>query len=270
MNKAGSTERIFPGWVDALETNMLDYMAYYARHLPTMEVIDEKGLQIINSGVPSVLFNYICRARLTEAEGVQNRIEQAVRYFRERDLPFSWWISPSTLPKQLPKMLEQNGLKASSQIYEGMVMPLEQLPEQPSPEDLVIRSASNDEELNDFADVAAEAFQVPQEVMRSYYGQAGELSFSKHHPIRLYIGYWQGQPSVTCILYKADKMAGIYSVATVPKARRRGFGTALTLSALRDAREEGMLMAGLQATEKGKSVYERIGFVRCCTFFEYV
>ncbi|WP_010271141.1 GNAT family N-acetyltransferase [Paenibacillus senegalensis] len=271
MEKTKATTQAVSGWVEALEVNMLDYMEYYAKHLSSMEAVEKDGLQLINAKVPTVLFNYVCRSRLTGSdEQIQQQIQEAVAYFAEQRLPFGWWITPSTVPKDLPRYLKQNGLRRSHQVYEGMVMPLEQLPQQDKPQDLAIRIVSNDDELQHFADVAAEAFRVPKDVMRKYYGQAGELSFSKHHPIRLYIGYWEGHPAVTCILYREKEMAGIYSVATVPHARRRGFGTALTLAALRDAREEGLRLAGLQATEKGKSVYEQIGFVRCCTFLEYV
>lgn len=271
MEKAKTAKDVLPEWVRALEINMLDYMDYYASHLPDMEILEKAGLNLVNANVPTTLFNYVTRSSLSGSdEQIRQQIDEAIAYFNERKLPFGWWITPSTLPKDMPRYLEQKGLRRSSQVYEGMVMPLDQLPEQNPPQELVIRTASNENELQHFADVAAEAFKVPQNVMRTYYGQAGELSFSKHHPIRLYIGYWEDKPVVTCILYREKDMAGIYSVATVPYARRRGFGTALTLAALEDARQEGLLLAGLQATEKGKSVYEQIGFVPCCTFLEYV
>ena len=58
----------------------------------------------------------------------------------------------------------------------------------------------------------------------------------------------------------AGGLAGIYAVATLPEARRRGVGTAMTLHAMAEGRRRGASMAVLQATDFGRPVYERIGF----------
>ncbi|KAB8314073.1 GNAT family N-acetyltransferase [Tolypothrix campylonemoides VB511288] len=55
-------------------------------------------------------------------------------------------------------------------------------------------------------------------------------------------------------------VAGIYYVATLPKARRQGFATALVLAALHKARALKYSVGTLQALQMGVNVYTQIGF----------
>ncbi len=55
-------------------------------------------------------------------------------------------------------------------------------------------------------------------------------------------------------------VVGMYNVCTLVAYRRRGFGMALTLRPLLDAREAGHGVGMLQAGAQGVGIYERIGF----------
>jgi ribosomal protein S18 acetylase RimI-like enzyme len=65
-------------------------------------------------------------------------------------------------------------------------------------------------------------------------------------------------------------VAGIYNVATLPHARRRGFGGALTAHAVRDARKRGASVAVLQSSEAGLRVYQALGFRERCRFEQFI
>jgi GNAT superfamily N-acetyltransferase len=62
------------------------------------------------------------------------------------------------------------------------------------------------------------------------------------------------------MLFNGAGVAGIYGVATVPGARRKGIGAAISLAPLMDAREMGYRHAVLFSTDMATGVYERIGF----------
>ena len=64
-------------------------------------------------------------------------------------------------------------------------------------------------------------------------------------------------------------MAGIYDVATLPKARGRGIGSALTLAPLLDARQAGYRVGVLQSSEMGYGVYQKMGFQHLCQIENY-
>ena len=54
--------------------------------------------------------------------------------------------------------------------------------------------------------------------------------------------------------------ANVSFVATRPDARRRGLATAVTATALGDARNRGVSTASLQATPMAEQLYTRLGF----------
>jgi predicted GNAT family acetyltransferase len=66
-----------------------------------------------------------------------------------------------------------------------------------------------------------------------------------------------------------DEVVGIYNVATVPDARRGGFGTALTAAAMAYGLERGARWAILESSSMGMSVYERLGFRQVCEVVVY-
>ena len=55
----------------------------------------------------------------------------------------------------------------------------------------------------------------------------------------------------------------------LPEARHRGFGRALTLAPLLEARHRQYQLGILQSSEMGLSLYSKIGFKKCCEFQRY-
>lgn len=74
----------------------------------------------------------------------------------------------------------------------------------------------------------------------------------------------------TAIAFDHDGDCGVFNMSTLPTARRRGFGTALTVRHLHDALARGCTTASLQATEMAERVYAGAGFRDLGRFFEYV
>lgn len=65
-------------------------------------------------------------------------------------------------------------------------------------------------------------------------------------------------------------LAGIYSVATVPAHRGRGYGTAVTAAALELAVEQGYDTAVLEPSPAGEAMYRRMGFAPVTTTLEAI
>jgi GNAT superfamily N-acetyltransferase len=63
-------------------------------------------------------------------------------------------------------------------------------------------------------------------------------------------------------------VAGIFAVATTPRARGLGIGTALTLAPLLEARRRGYRVDTLQSSPMGFPVYQRLGFREVCSPIE--
>ena len=79
-----------------------------------------------------------------------------------------------------------------------------------------------------------------------------------------------GENAAAGMAYDHDGDCGIYNVGTLPHARRRGLGTALTGLLLYQARERGCATASLQSTEIAEGVYAALGFRDLGRFIEYV
>lgn len=88
-------------------------------------------------------------------------------------------------------------------------------------------------------------------------------------PLRYFTALQDGVPVATALLFLAAGVAGLYSVVTMPEARRQGLGGAVTLAALRDARSMGYRAGVLGSSEMGQGMYSRLGFVEYCKLGEY-
>jgi hypothetical protein len=78
-------------------------------------------------------------------------------------------------------------------------------------------------------------------------------------PLRLYVGLVDGLPVATAGACVAHGLIDVEWVSTMPGARRRGYGEALTWAA---TVADPSLPAALIASDLGQAIYERMGYVR--------
>jgi ribosomal protein S18 acetylase RimI-like enzyme len=79
-----------------------------------------------------------------------------------------------------------------------------------------------------------------------------------------------GENVATALAFDHGGDCGIYNVATLERARRRGLGTALTAIHVHDARARGCQTASLQSTAMAEGVYAAVGFRDLGRILEYV
>jgi ribosomal protein S18 acetylase RimI-like enzyme len=80
----------------------------------------------------------------------------------------------------------------------------------------------------------------------------------------------EGAAVATAMAFDHDGDCGIYNVSTLPVARRRGLGTALTVAHLHDAAARGARTASLQSSPMAERVYAAAGFRGLGRILEYV
>jgi GNAT superfamily N-acetyltransferase len=140
-----------------------------------------------------------------------------------------------------------------------MSVDLERLNENdPLPPGSEIKIVDDDKSVRDWAGVAVRGYGAPADWLDFAIDFLDGLGFDR--PFRSYLAYWNGQPVSTAGVFFGEQVAGIYNVATVPEARGKGFGAAVTLAPLLDARKLGYRVGTLQSSEMGFSVYKRMGF----------
>jgi GNAT superfamily N-acetyltransferase len=76
----------------------------------------------------------------------------------------------------------------------------------------------------------------------------------------VYVGYADGEPVASGLGWRTGRTIGVYSIATIASARRRGYGAAMTARVMADGVTAGCDVAALQASEMGRPTYERLGF----------
>ena len=243
----------------AADANFAAHAAWVQRRTGGMRVHDGRGLLVVDSGLPCDTFNLVLGARL-EAADAAARVRETVAYFAEVGRPFSWWVGPADRPAGLGGLLEEAGLeRAESEV--AMAASLSELRSaDTSPGGLRIVRVRTPEQLRDFARVTAASWTPPDPQVVRFYELTAPALLGPGSPLRLYTGYLDGQAVATAELAVEGGVAGLYGIATLAAYRRRGFGTALTLLPLLDAREQGLRTAVLQASSDGAGVYERLGF----------
>jgi GNAT superfamily N-acetyltransferase len=76
----------------------------------------------------------------------------------------------------------------------------------------------------------------------------------------VYVGYARGAPVASGLGWRTGRTIGVYAIATIPAARRKGYGAAMTARVVTDGLAAGCDVAALQASELGRPIYERLGF----------
>jgi len=95
------------------------------------------------------------------------------------------------------------------------------------------------------------------------------LNMRQERPMHLFVGHFMNKPICCSVLFLGSGVAGIYDIGTKPEARRKGYGTIMTLHALNFAREMGYHVATLQASTDGIELYKKLGFQEICEFHVY-
>lgn len=247
---------------------MVVHMSWVQERTAGMRVEAGADLVVVDSGLPSDTFNFVCRARL-HSETMRARIEEVIAYFAAARRPFSWWVGPADQPVTLGPMLQEMGLVAAESEV-AMAAELSALnPTDLAPHGLRIERASTEQHLRDFAAITAANWMPPDAAVFHFYERAVPALLAPEAPLWLYVGYLDDEPVAASELTVGGGVAGLYNISTRATHRRKGFGSALTLRPLLDARARGLKSGILQAAADGVGVYTRLGFRAVGHFTEY-
>jgi ribosomal protein S18 acetylase RimI-like enzyme len=134
---------------------------------------------------------------------------------------------------------------------------------------LEVELVNDAESLQKWSEVATAASSMPEFVARPMFDFFSTLGFGKASPMRNYYGRLNGEVISTSSLFLGAGVAGIYNVAALPKARRQGIGTAMTVEPLREARALGYRVGVLISSQLGVGVYRKLGFEKYCIIGQY-
>lgn len=226
---------------------------------PEAEMFEGPDLRWVNLMDPH-RFNGVFTANLT-GKNRDEKIDEIISYFRDQGIPMSWYVGPASKPKDLGDHLENHGLVHVGGTP-GMALEIDSLNEDILwPEGLSIEQVRDDRTTKDFYNVLLPVNRVQEFTPRFL---KMEKSINPSIPRYCYVGYLENEPVTTSVLLPSLGVAGIHGVATVPEVRGRGLGTAISLHAVREAREMGYKVSVLLSSEMGYRIYQRLGFEDYC------
>jgi len=219
------------------------------------------------SGVPMAFFNPVMRTEFPEVAAPDIKI--MVAKFDPATSPISWWVTPFTRPKSLADQLLANGFKFEETIP-AMSLPLERLKAPTYPLGLAVKEARSPKELLRWFRVVADAFEIPAKVTEELYRGMLKKLKSPDGDVVNYSGYIGRRLVGTSTLFLGKSAAGLYNVTTIPSARGKGIGSAITHFTLSEAHRRGFRIGTLQSSKAGYGIYKKLGFEERFKISSYV
>lgn len=240
------------------------------------EIEESTALSRHSSFPTNPMFKGVWNTQLT-SDKFEETVEETVAWFKSRNAPFFfWWTGPGSRPENLGRVLqgygmldmaEQQkelaaGIKQTELGAPGMAADLHAMNEAvltQVPPGFSIEEVRDEAALYDFKRVFVETYEIPDDTGQAWVDATLHIGLGKT-PWRIYVGYLEGKAVATNMLFTGAGVASVYAVATLPAARGKGIGAAITLKPLLEAREMGYNYGVLFSSEMGVSVYQRIGF----------
>jgi ribosomal protein S18 acetylase RimI-like enzyme len=247
----------------AVKQNLLAFFADFA-HAPSCRTGRAEGLRWWISAIAHPWFNGLLPERPAEAGDEAMLAAAEAQFGAEGETPFLIWTADAAADASWRPLLEARGYRYDAGAP-GMALLLDGHSNPPPlPPGLIIRRLQGAEALHIWVETVMRGFELPTTLDAAFLAVfMGLLEADRlRTPPTLvnYLGYLDGVPVATSNVFFAAGVAGVQFVATLPAARRRGLGAAMTLAPLADAAALGYRAAILQASEMGFPVYRSLGF----------
>jgi GNAT superfamily N-acetyltransferase len=242
----------------AADLNFIGSFRKLVDHVDGAEVRAFGPITAYATGLPIALFNGAVLVRPAES----GDIDAALRWLSGLDLPYEVFAR-SEQAASVASVAATFGLTATDQPYPGMVLPAA-APTPTSAPGVAVRIVSDAAAFDEHLGVLTEGG-LPTDVAHRMF----PTSWLTDPDVRMITGLLDGRPVGTGLAIRTGSVSGVYNIGTLPGARRRGVGSAITVAAIDAGRGWGCDLIVLQATEMGEPLYRELGFrtiVRYTTF----
>ena len=250
----------------SIADNLVEALRFFGRARQDAEIRDLPGLTLIFCGLNYAAFNAALITRpLDDGHELERLIQISAAAFQSRKLRWTLWLCDDFLSPRLrghtPHTLQHYGLHPLTRAP-GMFADRLRPPHRPLPS-IEVRPVSDPQTRAAFSDLMSSAFEIPNSVSDSIY--APERAWAGG--FQGYVGFVNGTAVTTAASMATGDVIGLYSVATQPHYRRRGFAEAIMRQVLQHS---GVERTVLQSTSSGLSLYEQMGYRSVTNFAVYI
>ena len=205
------------------------------------------------------MFNAVGLARLDPAEA-DERIEAMKATFDERGALAFWWVGARSEPPDLGRRLKAHGLTVFDVRWAGMALGLDGLDARRlAPDGVSVSRVRDGTDMRAWAETFCAAYRVPA-FAGELWVEATEAFGHDAAPWSCYLARLNGTPAGVSLAFAGVGGVSLLGIATIPAARRRGVGAAVTTAPLVEARSRGFAAAVLHSTQMVLPFYRQLGF----------
>lgn len=199
------------------------------------------------------LFNAVAYANITG----ETAITTILQPYRRHQTTAIWIRLPTSQPESLDEQLLAHGLRLAD-VQPCMAIKLDTMPQQTFNAHIV--QVQNEAQCRDWVQVQSLSNGGLPQAIDDIYMRLMLPAIEADSPRKIFVAYENGRPVACSLFHLAGGVAGIWQVATIPEARRKGYGTAITFAALAAAAKQGYKIGVLFASQMGAPVYRKMGF----------
>lgn len=255
-NKETLTKAIHESWNSAM------YLCFgnnpRARYKKTIEYT------ILDCNIKIGTFNRIMYSNL-QPENIEEKINDIIKYFDSRKLPFNWQVDPDDKPENLASKLEEAGLKRND--TPGMAIMLKDLVEPETPDNFKWKKVESLDELSEWSYLMLKAYGIPEFGWDFLATSFTSMGIKDDFPC--YTGYYKDKPVATSTILYCEGVAGLYNVSNLPEMRGKRIGSIISYVPFLEAIERGYKIGILHSSPMGYNMYRRLGFEDICTLVRY-
>jgi len=262
MTVACHDPRVPASWSSALaeahDSNYVEFSIGYARR-PGSHVTRHGSFDRAIIDLPALPYNGVFRSNLARAE-VGGVAAETLALARARRVPVAWRVTPTT-PPETTAALEAAGWPVDHTVP-VMAKELDAATSATMSSGVTVEEVTS-ATLAEWSKVVAISFGCPEKYVDGPASYDRDVGLPGETPLRRFLLSSDGEPVASSALLPgpaAAGLAGIFCVGTLERVRGQGLGTTITRTAMNAARDAGARIVVLQASEMGRSVYERLGF----------
>ena len=219
--------------------------------------------QVTNRQAKTEYRNCVFRCMVTP-DDANARIQETCAHYAALDLPFRWFVTPSSRPEDLGTRLAAAGFEQVDVLL-GMVARADAFGE--PPEHVAIEQVT-EQTLPDYLAAVQRGWDMPQPgIERARRYAMADMGGGEPHPQQYFLARIDGEPAGAGSHRVIGDFAHLSGASVPPAFRGRGVYRALIQARARVLKERGISLMTIHAREKTSApICARLGFKEICRF----